>query len=149
MEVCFRVSDSAARLACFDNEMRRRHATAQQRSAVPAVTATPASAVPAPPAAAPATVAAPAPAPPSLAASFPPAPTPAPKPVVVALTRLLPHPGHIYVFELENGQAWESTDSVSNLFLNPHDLVTIRSGVMGGFFLKTQDGISIRVHRLR
>jgi hypothetical protein len=69
--------------------------------------------------------------------------------MVVALTRLVPLPGHLYVFELENGEAWESTDSVSNLFLGPHDRVAIRPGVMGAFFLKTQDGISIRIHRLR
>jgi hypothetical protein len=159
MEVCFRVSDAAARLACFDSEMRRRHAAATPAPAVvaapapapaaspPAISQVPAFA--AAPAPAPAIAAAPAPAiapaPPSTAASL----TPAPKPLVVALARLIPHPGHIYVFELENGQAWESTESVSDLFMGAHELVTIRPGVMGAFFLKTQEGISIRIHRLR
>jgi|SRR5580658_8535526 hypothetical protein len=128
MDVCSRMSDSAARLACFDNEVRRRHAAA--------------------PAPAPAALV-PTPAPPSAAASLTPAPSPAAQPMVVALTRLLPRPGHLFVFELENGQAWESTDSVSDLFLSPHEMVTIRAGVMGAFFLKTQQGISIRIHRLR
>jgi hypothetical protein len=152
MEVCFHVSDTAARLACFDSEMRRRHAAATPAptlAAAPAPTPAPAAAI----AAAPAIAATPAPsiapAPPSAAASLTPAPTPAPKPMVVALARLIPHPGHIYVFELENGQAWESTESVSDLFMGAHELVTIRSGVMGAFFLKTQEGISIRIHRLR
>src|ERR1700728_107390 len=49
MEICFRMSDSAARLACFDSEMRRRDAVAHQSSAAPAAAATPAAAaVPAP-----------------------------------------------------------------------------------------------------
>jgi hypothetical protein len=73
----------------------------------------------------------------------------APKPMVVTLTRLTPRPGHQYYFELANGQVWESTDTEPDLFLNPHETVTIRAGVLGAFFLKTAEGNSIRVHRLR
>jgi hypothetical protein len=35
------------------------------------------------------------------------------------------------------------------LLLGRHETVTIRSGVLGAFFLKTQEGNSIRVHRLK
>ncbi|HEV2701990.1 MAG TPA: hypothetical protein VGV09_10195 [Steroidobacteraceae bacterium] len=72
-----------------------------------------------------------------------------PEPMVVTLTRLTQHPGHQYSFELANGQIWQSTDAEGDLFLGPHETVTIRAGVMGAFFLKTQNGLSIRVHRLR
>jgi hypothetical protein len=142
MEVCFRVSDSAARLACFDNEMRRRHAGA--------------------------------PRPPSTTVNSTAAPTQVPddtvgldgrqlilkrkaehipaevvKPIVAALIRMTQRPGHQYLFELQNGQLWESTDTEPDLFLSPHEMVTIRPGVLGAFFLKSQEGNSIRVHRLR
>jgi hypothetical protein len=75
--------------------------------------------------------------------------TAAPEPMVVTLTRLTQRPGHQYFFELANGQVWESTDAEPDLFLSPHEIVTIRAGVLGAFFLKTQEGNSIRVHRLR
>lgn len=71
------------------------------------------------------------------------------KPIVAAIARLKPLPGHQYYFELDNGQVWESTDTEPDLFLGPHETVLIRPGVLGAFFLKTQEGNSIRVHRLR
>jgi hypothetical protein len=157
MEKCFSVSDSAARLACFDSEMRRRHAAAVSKSAAPVV---PAPEAPVPP--------------PSPAAGVTTArtraaddtvgldgrqlilkrkaeniPSDAPEPMVVGLTRLIQQPGHQYYFELDNGQVWESTETTEDLFLGPHETVTIRPGIMGAFFLKTQEGNSIRVHRLR
>ena len=149
MEQCFSVSDSTARLACFDQEMRRRHA---------------ATSVPAPPALSASSTAATLTPAPSKAADdtigldgrqlilkrkAENIPTAAPQPMVVMLTRLTQRPGHQYYFELDNGQVWESTDTQPDLFLAPHETVTIRSGVMGAFFLKTQEGNSIRVHRLR
>ncbi len=149
MEHCFSLGDSAARLACFDGEMRRRHAG----TSVPAPPATSA---------------------PITGATLTTAPTKAaddtvgldgrqlilkrkeenirieaPQPMVAMLARLTLRPGHQYYFELENGQLWESTDTQPDLFLSPHETVTIRAGVMGAFFLKTQEGHSIRVHRLR
>ncbi|MGC1457016.1 MAG: hypothetical protein WA825_01935, partial [Steroidobacteraceae bacterium] len=56
-------------------------------------------------------------------------PTEAPQPMVVMLTRLTQRPGHQYYFELANGQLWESTDTQPELFLSPHETVTIRAGV--------------------
>jgi hypothetical protein len=65
------------------------------------------------------------------------------------VAKLKPRPGHLYYFELDNGQTWESTDSEGDLFLAPHAKVIIRPGLFGAFFLKTPEGNSIRVHRLR
>jgi hypothetical protein len=139
MEVCYRMSDADQRHACFDQEMQRRHSAAASAAAN---------------------------------ASHPAARAPddtvgldgrqlsirrkeegiqpeAVKPVVTALARLRPRPGHLYYFELDNGQVWESTDSEAYLFMGPHETVLIRPGVLGAFFLKTAQGRSIRVHRLR
>lgn len=129
MEICFSTSDSTARLACFDAEMRRRHATTS-----PAVQSTRANSTTARTKTSDDTIS---------------HHSEAPQPMVVTLTRLIQRPGHQYSFELANGQVWESTDVEGDLFLGPHESVTIRGGAMGAFFLKTQSGVSIRVHRLR
>jgi hypothetical protein len=68
-------------------------------------------------------------------------------PITAAISRLTSRPGQYY-FELDNGQVWQSTDTVPQLFLAPHETVLIRPGVLGAFFLKTQAGLSIRVHRV-
>ena len=161
MEACSQVGDAAARLACFDREIQRRHATA-------AGTRIPADAAPAP---------APPPVPASVSAGNAPAPVASRKPVddtvgldgkqlsirrkeegiapaaptliVAGLTQLQSRPGHQYYFELDNGQVWESVDNQGQLLLGAHETVAIRPGMLGAFFLKTRDGISIRVHRLR
>ena len=140
MEVCYRMSDADQRHACFDQEMQRRHSAAAKAAGA--------------------------------TASHPMAATPdvtvgldgrqliikrkelgiqpeVVKPMVAAIARLRPRPGHLYYFELDNGQVWESTESVGDLFLGPHETVLIRPGVLGAFFLKTPEGRSIRVHRLR
>ncbi len=65
------------------------------------------------------------------------------------MTQLQRRPGHQYYFELDNGQLWESVDNQGELLLDRHETVSIRSGVLGAFFLKTREGTSIRVHRLR
>ena len=145
LDACYQLPDTTARVACYDQEVQRRHAAAAQGSHPVAIA---------------------------------PKPTPAPsparddtigldgkqldikrkqegiqpvaiKPIVASLTRLQPLPGHQYHFELDNGQVWESTDTEPDLFLNPPETVTIRPGILGAFFLKTQEGNSIRVHRLR
>jgi hypothetical protein len=141
MEVCYRMSDADLRHACFDREMQRRHsvaATAGTGSSAPrSATVGPADTV-------------------GLdgrqliikrrEAGIQPEPV---KPIVAALTALKPRPGHLYYFALDNGQVWESTDSEADLFLDPRETVSIRPGVLGAFFLKTPEGRSIRVHRLR
>jgi hypothetical protein len=158
MEACSQLGDASARLACFDREIQRRHAAGTG-------TRSPVIAAPAP---------APAPAPvpantPARVVSQKPADdtigldgkqlslkrreegiAPAASTLIVAgLAQLQPRPGHQYFFALDNGQVWESTDNQGQLLLGPHETVTIRSGMLGAFFLKTQEGNSIRVHRLR
>ena len=163
-EVCFALSAPSARLACFDGEMRRRHATAAAPGHAPAGV----------PLANAAPVLTPASSAPGSGTSLTATPAPAaddtigldgrqlllrrkaehiqreaPKPLVARLSHLTLRSGHQYYFELDNGQIWESTDTQPDLFLSPNETVTIRSGFMGAFFLKTQEGNSIRVHRLR
>jgi hypothetical protein len=158
MEVCFRMTDPGARFACYDQEMQRRHAV---------IAPQPGSAARAPASAA---VPTPSPATPGV--------TPTTKrpiddtvgldgkqlslkrkeegikpetvqPIVATVATLKARPGHLYYFELDNGQVWESTESDANLFLDPHETVTIKPGLLGAFFLKTPEGNSIRVHRVR
>lgn len=156
METCYRLTDPAAQLACFKQEMQRRHAAARGTSVAPVTPVAPvASVVPVEPAVP--------------AATHTPADdtvgldgrqlrikrkeegiqAPTVKPIVATLTQLKSRPGHQYFFELDNGQVWESTDAEPELFPGPHETVTIRPGVFGAFLLKTQAGRSIRVHRLR
>ena len=140
MEVCYRMSDADLRHACFDKEMQRRHSAAPNgagSSAPRSATVRPADTV-------------------GLDGrqlilkrkeeGIQPK---AVQPMVAVIATLMQRPGHLYYFELDNGQVWESTDTVGDLFLGPHETVVIRPGVLGAFFLKTQDGNSIRVHRLR
>ncbi len=145
MEACSQLSDASARLACFDREIQRRHA---------------ATAPIGPANAAPAARAAPAPAPAddtigldgkqlSIRRKQEGLAPAAPTLIVAGLTQLQRRPGHQYYFELDNGQLWESVDNQGELLLDRHETVSIRSGVLGAFFLKTREGTSIRVHRLR
>jgi hypothetical protein len=158
MEVCFRMSAPKARLACFDNEMQRRHALAARgptsAPVAPAATF-------APPLTSATTGV-------NAAKQTPPDDTigldgkqlilkrkeegiqpEAVEPMVEVIAKLTTRPGHLYYFEFENGQVWESTDTAGDLFLGSHETVVIRPGVLGAFFLKTEEGISIRVHRVR
>jgi hypothetical protein len=139
--VCAEVADTGARLACYDHEAQRRRVAARGSSAAPVAPATlntkPDDTI-------------------GLdgkqlmikrkAAGVEPVVV---KPFAAAITKLQSRPGHQYYFELDNGQVWESTDTEPELFLGPHETVLIRPGVLGAFFLKTQEGNSIRVHRLR
>jgi hypothetical protein len=158
MEACSQLSDANARLACFDHEIQRRHAAAASANSPP--NAAPAS---------PASPATPTVETPARAISQKPADDTigldgkqllikrkeegiapaAPTHIVAELAHLDPRPGNQYYFELANGQVWESTDNQGALLLGRHETVTIRSGVLGAFFLKTQEGNSIRVHRLK
>ena len=157
LDACAKQTDATARLACFDREMQRRHATTPTTPATattPTVTATPT------PTAAPA----------AAAANQQHAdeniglegtqlhkklkeqgvetkPEPV-KPIVSTIARLLPRPDNEYAFELDNGQTWEQAESKS-LNVNPHDTVTIQPGVLGAFFMTTQRHQRVRVHRIR
>ncbi|HTV78235.1 MAG TPA: hypothetical protein VMF03_08255 [Steroidobacteraceae bacterium] len=163
MEACSRIGDAGARLACFDQEIQKRHAATDAARVAP----TPApAAAPAPaPAARTQAPATPSPA----AASRPPADDTigldgkqlsrkrreegiapaAPTLIVAGLRQLDSRPGHQYYFELDNGQVWETVDNQGQLLLGAHETVSIRSGILGSFLLKTEAGNSIRVHRIR
>ena len=157
IQVCSRMTDTAARLACFDQ------VAAQQRAATHGNGTAPV----APDVKAPATAAASTQSLPHAAASPPddttgldpkqirirrqkeglaPEPT---KVIVSTLARLDAQPTRHYHFELDNGQVWASTNAESALFLRPHETVQIRPGILGAFFLKTADGSTLRVYRLR
>src|ERR1700742_1835833 len=152
LEACAQKSDASARLACFDQEMQRRHTTSSAK--------TPGAATPAP-----ATSAAPAAAVNTPAAKTPPAaamsgstaantaandnvgldgiqlekklkeqgaPKPEPvKPIVATLTRMVPRPQDQYLFVLDNGQTWEQAESKAHIYVKPNDTVTIVPGVLG------------------
>jgi hypothetical protein len=163
LDACAKLTDATARLACFDHEMQRRHATTPP---TPAATSTPA-ATGRPAATTTPTVT---PTPATAAANQQHAdeniglegtqlhkklkeqgvePNPEPvKPIVSTIARLLPRPDNEYAFELDNGQTWEQAES-KTLNVNPHDTVTIQPGVLGAFFMTTQRHQRVRVHRIR
>jgi hypothetical protein len=152
IDSCAGIGDASARLACFDR-LAQQHRAAVSRPPVPTPSA---SSAPMPPPDAPASstkrvddtvgldgkqlaIA-------RAKAGIQPEQLPR---IVAALAELQQRPGHQYYFRLDNGQVWESTDTQPDLFLRPHQTVTIRPGLFGAFFLKTEEGNSIRVHRLQ
>jgi hypothetical protein len=151
LEACAQKADAAARLACFDQEMQRRHATnATRASAAPQT--------PAPP-----------------AASAAPAKSskddtvglagsqlhkkqreegiaverPKPQPMVAQVSRVVGHPDHRYTFFLDNGQVWEQVETQQGLYVGKDEAVTIGPGLLGAFFLKTSKDKYVRVRRLQ
>jgi hypothetical protein len=143
-DACASVQDSTVRVACFDRALAARHAAQTAPSKPPATaTATP-----------PATKA-----PESTLgldarqvhklqeARGEPKPPP-PAPITARLVRVIPRQPLISAFELDNGQIWEQVESMK-LAAEPQELITIRPGLLGAFFLKTAAGAVVRVHRLR
>ena len=51
------------------------------------------------------------------------------------------------VFLLENGEMWMQT-SPRDLPIKKGDALTIKSGLMGGYVMRTEHGVSTRVHRI-
>lgn len=166
LDACVKQTDATARLACFDHEMQRRHATTPAATSTPAATGSPAATTTPTATATPAATAAPG----TAAADRNHAdeniglegtqlhkklkeqgvetkPEPV-KPIVSTIARLLPRPDNQYAFELDNGQTWEQAES-KTLSVNPHDTVTIQPGVLGAFFMTTQRHQRVRVHRIR
>jgi len=155
-DACASVQDSTARVACFDRALAARHAVQGTSSKSPA-------AVTAAPAPAPTPAPAPAPAPARATDSTvgldarqvhklqeargEPKPPP-PAPITARLVRVIPRQPLISAFELDNGQIWEQVESMK-LAAEPQELITIRPGLLGAFFLKTAAGAVVRVHRLR
>ncbi len=174
LEACAQKSDANARLACFDQEMQRRHTTpgattpaagtsAPTASAGPAAAMTGSAATTAPPASAPAAKVSAAAA--NTAATDnvgldgvqlqrklkeQGAPKPEPvKPIVATLTRMVPRPQEQYLFVLDNGQTWEQAESKAHIYVQPNEIVTIEPGLLGSFFLTTPEHDRIRIHRIR
>jgi hypothetical protein len=139
LEVCAKQTDATARLACFDHEMQRRHATTPSTPAAAAADQNHTDE--------------------NVGlegtqlhkklkeqgVETKPEPV---KPIVSTIVRLLPRPDSGYAFELDNGQTWEQAES-KTLNVNPHDTVTIQPGVLGAFFMTTQRHQRVRVHRIR
>jgi hypothetical protein len=166
LDACVKQTDATARLACFDHEMQRRHATKPAATSTPAATGRPAATSTPTATATPSATAAPG----TAAADqnhtdeniglegtqlhkklreqgVETRPEPV-KPIVSTIARLLPRPDNQYAFELDNGQTWEQAES-KTLNVNPHDTVTIQPGVLGAFFMTTQRHQRVRVHRIR
>ena len=135
MEVCYRMSDADLRHACFDREMQRRHAA--DANAPRAAPGGPAGTVGLDGRQL------------SLKRKEEGIQPEVVKPIVAVVAQLRSRPGHLYSFELDNGQIWQSTDTEADLFLGPRETVQIRPGILGAFFLRTAAGRSIRIHRVR
>jgi hypothetical protein len=168
---CERVQDVTARVACFDRAVAARHAThpapaaaapAAAPSAAAAATGVAAGAAVTAPRAA-AQVAAPAPVHPAdsnmglnsrqireqqAERGAPPPPPPAKEVEVATIVKVIQRGPLLMAFELSNGQIWEQAESM-RFAAEPQQSVTIRSGMMGSFFLKNAAGVSVRVHRLK
>jgi hypothetical protein len=167
IDACAQVKDSTARLACFDRATAARHATQPTSPPARGTGATAGVTSSAPPAAASS-------APPASASSAPAAAAsaadrdvgldaralskerkargepkpPAPAPIVAKLVRVIPRQPQINAFELDNGQIWEQSESM-DIRAEPQEQVTIKHGIMNAFFLKTADGVVVRVHRVK
>jgi len=51
--------------------------------------------------------------------------------------------------ELENGQVWVENERRDGLNIREGDLVTIKSGLLGSYFLSMDSGVATRVRRVR
>jgi hypothetical protein len=139
LDACAKQTDATARLACFDHEMQRRHATTPSTPGAAAADQNHTDE--------------------NVGlegtqlhkklkeqgVETKPEPV---KPIVSTIVRLLRRPDNEYAFELDNGQTWEQAES-KTLNVNPHDTVTIQPGVLGAFFMTTQRHQRVRVHRIR
>jgi hypothetical protein len=146
-DACASLQDSTARVACFDRAVAARRAAPVAPSTPPAPVAT---VPPAPPAAkaTDSTVGLDARQVHKLQEARGEAKPPPPAPITARLVRVIPRQPLISAFELDNGQIWEQVESMK-LLPEPQELITIRPGLLGAFFLKTADGAVVRVHRLR
>jgi hypothetical protein len=143
-DACAQEKDPTARLACFDRADAARHATPRAPTVAPA--------------AAPAARPAPAVGDRELGldareahkqrAERGEADPPAPTGFVATVVRVIARTPVISAFELSNGQIWEESEAVK-FSAEPQQTVTIRHGMLGSFFLKNAEGVSVRVHRLK
>jgi hypothetical protein len=140
LDACAQKADAAARLACFDKEMQRRHAPHTTPTRTPPAAARQADD----------TV--------GLEGTQLrkklhekgiEADKPKPQPMVAQVQRALSRPDHRYTLVLDNGQVWEQVDSQAGLFIQAHEPVTITPGLLGSFFLETAKQKYVRVRRLQ
>jgi hypothetical protein len=154
---CAGISDSTARLACFDREV-----APMVKAGAPAAPAIPPRAALPPAAPGPAIPAAPVP--PTPAAGPPtfgdeqlsrerrPAATAADQTLHARLTSQKSAGGGFTNLYLDNGQVWRHEDHVQGAYLRDGDAVTIEKGVLGSYKLSRDAGKSrnwIRVTRVR
>jgi len=149
-EACAQKADSAARLACFDQEIQRRHASSALRAAPPEEAShqqalheeLPHQEALHQDGAAKARVEV-YNAPQEQGVVKEP-----PKPIVAQVVRSMSRPDHRYTLMLDNGQVWEQVDSRPGLYIDAHETVTISSAALGSFFLETSKRQFLRVRRL-
>lgn len=145
-DLCAREPDSAARLSCFDRATAARHAPIAADHAV------------SPPSA---SVAGPASKPPPEAEVgldaqqrrklHPERAEPAKQAAAIQATvlQVTERGPRIAAFELDNGQVWQQTEAVAGLWVKPQETVSITSGALGSFWLRSADGHVARVRRVR
>jgi hypothetical protein len=133
MEVCSRKEDVKARLECFDQEMKRRHAPAakpeekrtdenfglegdalRHRLKEEGVVK-----------------------------------PPPPQPLSSQVVQAKESPNHLFTFTLNNGQVWEQTETRQGFYLAPKEAVTISAGTLGSYFLETPKKEYVRVRRVK
>jgi hypothetical protein len=178
-DACAQDKDPMTRLACFDREVAARNAADRTAAPTasptpPHAAIAPPAETPSVPAQAPAIAAAAAAAPvlapttaatPAVSASTrdigldalelrrqraergEPEPPPA-APIEALIVKVIPRQPMISAFVLDNGQIWEQSEAMK-MAAKPDQKVVIRHGVLGAFFLKTPDGVVVRVHRVK
>lgn len=151
-EACATKTDPAARLACFDQEIQRRHASAAQEGGAvggasgPSVRATEKADTAA-----------------GTGNNFGlqgsqlrkklheqgAVEPPKPPPLVARVAKAVRRPDHRYTLFLDNGQVWEQVEEEQGVYVEGQETVTISPGVLGSFFLETAKHKRFRVRRLK
>jgi hypothetical protein len=54
-----------------------------------------------------------------------------------------------FIVTLDNGQVWEETETVSHLPLRTGDSITIKRGMLGSFYMSSEQVLGLRVRRVR
>jgi hypothetical protein len=159
LQACVAEKDAAARLACFDRETTAPPATTQTNTETTTHQSTAESSV------APTNAKASIPVPTAASVAVPIAAFGAAEPSTpwhprdeYTHNKLQPFTSSVtqvkrtgfgqLTLDLENGQRWQQTDGVVEIFVSVNDIVAIRPGHFGGYFLKTPDHRSFRFQRI-
>jgi hypothetical protein len=169
MEACSQKTDASARLACFDQEMKKRH-TPERAVSVPEAGASTAAVPAAPVSARPIPMAPTASGSASAVASASHSDEdfglqgdalrhrlkeegvvkpPPPKPMTSQIIQARQSPDHRFTFTLSNGQVWEQTEVRQGFYLDPKEPVTISVAALGSYFLETPKKEYVKVRRLQ